>query len=400
MADIGRIWREELPNGRIRFRLDFGRHRRKRLVVGHWKGLRFDSEASARRALDLYRADFVQSGKPLHEAVVEWNGISLESERIGTRIESHVEHFRGLVAAGKRSPTTLRELERYSKTEGHIGAFWGNVSIMGLTYGQIEDWHTWLAGRCKIGKNGQPTGEAISLKSQKNVSDAFRAFLRWSKRRDPSVTVPDFPSITVPRYVPKIVDVDQTWAVVDAIPWERRGFFLAAASEGLRLSEIRPIRITDFGEPNRLRITRAKQGARLDAPEPEITKNNAGEVRTLWHPELVEWIRWRLERVTDEERLAGAALFWNPTARNARKQWTPDPAEREWRRACTQVGVDVPFQQGTRHAILTKLGETLPDHALRAFSRHKDVKSVQHYAKPRPRKGAIVAALRPNQDES
>ena len=37
-----------------------------------------------------------------------------------------------------------------------------------------------------------------------------------------------------------------------------------------------------------------------------------------------------------------------------------------------KVGVDISLQEGTRHSILTILGEALPERMLRAFSRHRD----------------------------
>jgi hypothetical protein len=60
------------------------------------------------------------------------------------------------------------------------------------------------------------------------------------------------------------------------------------------------------------------------------------------------------------------------------------------------VGVRVPFQQGTRHSILTALDQELPERVLRQFSRHKDARSLDHYAKPKATPEAIVKALRPD----
>jgi hypothetical protein len=56
--------------------------------------------------------------------------------------------------------------------------------------------------------------------------------------------------------------------------------------------------------------------------------------------------------------------------------------------------VKVPFQEGTRHSILTALSGALPERVLQAFSRHRDHRSLSHYAKPRPSRATIVEALR------
>ena len=55
----------------------------------------------------------------------------------------------------------------------------------------------------------------------------------------------------------------------------------------------------------------------------------------------------------------------------------------------------VPFQQGTRHSTLTALAQGgMSERMLRAFSRHRDGKSLDHYAKPKATPEAIVKALR------
>ena len=115
---------------------------------------------------------------------------------------------------------------------------------------------------------------------------------------------------------------------------------------------------------------------------------------------LREWIEWRLAEATPERRLHGeVALCWNPTARNVAKRWTPDALEREWHRARKAAGVPhVSFQEGTRHTILTALGGKMPERMLRAFSRHKESRSLDRYSRPRASARAIVAAL-PQADE-
>jgi hypothetical protein len=71
--------------------------------------------------------------------------------------------------------------------------------------------------------------------------------------------------------------------------------------------------------------------------------------------------------------------------------------EREWRRACARAGVEyIPLQQGTRHSILTMLGQELPERVLRDFSRHRDARSLDRYSKPRATRRAIVRAFGPS----
>jgi len=385
VRDFGKILVERLPSGKLRFRIDFGILEGRRYILNGEpradKGRRrFSSAEDARETLYTIRADMVARDLSKLQALGLWfaRGPAPE-DLIGERAKRYLENFRTLVAEGQRSPTTLRELDRYAKPGGHW-SYWEGRPIHGLAYSDVADWHRWLATR------------GISAKTRKNVSDAFRAMLRWWKDRDEGVAVPKFDVIRVRRYVPTIIGMDEQARILAAIPWERRGAFLAAAFEALRMGEIRALDVSDYHD-GRLRVTKAIQGPRIDARVADFTKNDSGEVREIWHPELQSWLEWRLDQKT--ERLKGAvALFWNPSARNTAKRWTPDPMEQEWHRACVVAGVAVPLQEGTRHAILTQLGGALQERVLQAFSRHRDARSLAHYAKPRPKAAAMVKAIR------
>jgi hypothetical protein len=125
------------------------------------------------------------------------------------------------------------------------------------------------------------------------------------------------------------------------------------------------------------------------------TKNRTARVKEVWDQQLREWLEWRFAQATPERRLRGeTALFPNPTARHAAKRWSLSGLEREWTRACARAGVaHLPLQQGTRHSILTTLGQALAARVLRDFSRHRDARSLDRYSKPRATRGAIVRAF-------
>src|SRR5262245_17961973 len=143
-----------------------------------------------------------------------------------------------------------------------------------------------------------------------------------------------------------------------------------------------------------LRVNKTIQGARLDSRVAH-TKNRTSRMKEVWDQQLREWLEWRLAQATPKLRLRGeTALFPNPTARNTQKRWTVSGLEREWRRACARARVDyIPLQQGTRHSILTTLGQALPERVLRDFSRHRDTRSLDRYSNPRATRGAIVRAF-------
>jgi integrase len=181
--------------------------------------------------------------------------------------------------------------------------------------------------------------------------------------------------------------------ILAAIPWGRRGAFLAAAYECLRLGEVRTLDLGDY-EDGALVVGKAVKGPRVDSPI-GTTKNRSTQRREIWNDDMRRWVEWRLAQATPEAQLHGeVALFWCPTARNRAKRWTPDALEREWARACDAAGVRrIPLQQGTRHSTLTALAQVLPERVLRDFSRHRDGKSLDHYAKAKATPEAIVKAL-------
>ena len=318
---------------------------------------------------------------PIAQAIAQFLPSFVSGDLIENRMAEYLTHFRELVAQGKRSPSTLREIERYAKPEGKGSAggfaYWYSRNSRDLTNGDVEDWHKWL------GKRG------ISPKTQKLISNAFRAFMRRLRWRSEIDRVPEFPAIEVPEYAATFITLEQQAEILEAIPWERRGLFLCAATEALRLSELRALDLDDY-QGGRLRVTKTIQGKGRNERIVNVTKNRSAEVREVWSPALLEWLDWRLEQSTPGERLRGeVALFPNPTALNRAKRWGHQPVEEEWKKACDAVWIDVSFQQGTRHCILTVLAGELPERMLQAFSRHKDAKSLGHYTKPRVTKATI-----------
>jgi site-specific recombinase XerC len=386
VAKVGKIIQQEGRGGRVVWRIDFGLRAGRRVRLGSLpspvdgRPIGFESREQAERVLDSIRSAMAD-GAMLEHALAKFRPGTAPEDMVEERLARYVEQFEALVEQGQRSPTTLRELRRYAQPQGHLGFWWGR-SVHGIRVAEVEDFHLWLGRR------------GISAKTQRNVSNVFRTFLRWLRRRGEVERVVDFPAIRVPEHAPIVIDMETQREILDAIPWERRGAFLAAATEALRVGEVRALDLDDYRD-GRLHVHKAVQGPRLDAPI-RHTKNRSAEWREVWSEDLLHWIAWRLQQATPEARLRGeVALFWNPTARNRARRWTPDPMEKEWRRACEQVGVEVALQEGTRHSILTALGQVLPERTLRAFSRHRDARSLDHYSKPKATRAAIVKALPP-----
>ena len=396
MSGIGRIVEEADPGtGEVRrIRLCFGRIDGQRVWIDSRPtpdGRRVpfgSSRSAAAEALRDIRGDILHSGKPREEVLALWRSGADPRDLVEHHVGEWLEHLDELVGQQKRSPNTVREYHRYARDDGYFSYFYG-WSLREIRAKQLREWHTWL-GKQVSGRTGNP----ISPTTQKHVSDAFRAFFHFLVDDEVLDRAPRFPVVPVPRYVPATLSLEQQAAILEEIPWARRGAFLVAASEALRLSEIRAVHLDDY-QDGRLLVGRSIQGPRLDAPMVDWTKNNSAEWRELWFEPLREWIEWRIAQATPEKRLRGEiALFWNPTARNAAKRWTPDALERQWHRAREGAGIAyISFQEGTRHTILTALGAQMPERMLRAFSRHRDARSLDRYSQPRPSPKAIVRAL-------
>lgn len=388
MRKEGRVVEERLPGGRMRIRIYF-RVEGRNVYLDTTPDLTdpsrrypFSSVKAAEDVLESIRSAAANGPLTLGQALAFWRPRGNPEDEIGRRMGVWLKHLDRLVQQAKRSPNTTTEYRRYARLDGHIGAWWYRRSIHGITYGDVEDWHLWLGDR------------GIGPKTQKNVSDAMRAFLRWTAKRTGLSLLPsDWPSIEVPEHAPRIIEIEAQARILAEIPWERRGAFLVGATEALRVGEIRACDLEDYAE-GRLRVSKAVQGNHRGSPI-RHTKNRSAEWRELWSPELIQWCEWRLEQATPAARLKGeVALFWNPRAANRARRWTTSPLEKQWNRACEAAGVKVAFQEGTRHATLTALAPHLSERMLRAFSRHRDGASLDHYSKPRPTAEGIVKALR------
>ena len=68
----------------------------------------------------LFRAFSRSRNLTLRQALALWTQRTVLGDRIEARVARYLEHFGALVEAGKKSPNTLRELQRWAKTEGHF----------------------------------------------------------------------------------------------------------------------------------------------------------------------------------------------------------------------------------------------------------------------------------------
>lgn len=172
---VGKLGRIRSRRGGREFFLDFRPYGR----VWSNRGIRITDEATARRLLEQIRGQ-VAEDRPLEEVLADYLPAQAKPNLVPVWVEKWLDLKRREAAAGDRSPTYLRELERYARAGGHF-SWWRHRSIHEIEYGTLEDWSHWLADR------------GLSPKTRHNVIAAFRSFVGWLKRRRQSASYPSSP---------------------------------------------------------------------------------------------------------------------------------------------------------------------------------------------------------------
>ena len=369
---VGKLGRIRSRRGGREFFLDFRPYGR----VWSNRGIRITDEATAHRLLEQIRGK-VAEDQPLEEVLAGYLPAQAKPNLVPVWIEKWLDVKRRETAAGDRSPTYLRELERYGRPGGHF-SWWQNRSIHEIEFGTLEDWSHWLADR------------GLSPKTRHNVIAAFRSFVGWLKRRRQLRELPEFPWPKVPEHDPRVLTLETQDAILDAIPEADRGIFLVLARMGLRPGEAVALQAADY-QDGWLHVTRALKGRRLSDPI-RAPKNNRGK-RLPVDPELEAWIE---RHVPPERRMRGGLLFENPQGEDPSRRWTPTSLHRRWEAACRAVGLTEPISlyEGTKHTFATNAKRRgVEDRLLQRFLGHRDRRSVERYA--RLADEALVAVLRP-----
>jgi integrase len=319
----------------------------------------------------MIQGQVAKGGLSLEEVLSDFQPTWAKPNLVPTRLKAWLAMKRLEAEGGRLSPGYLRELESAAQPGGHF-SFFKRTSIFDLNYAKLEDWLAWLAKR----KLGPAT--------QRNLLAYFRSFTKWLERREEIRKSPVFPTVQVPEYVPTIISLGDQERVLEAIPWERRGAFLAMAYLGIRPGEARAVRVSDV-EGEWLVIRRAAKGSAASAP---VKGTKTGRVKRLPIPaQLAEWIT---SQVDPRGRLTGALLFPNPTTG---RMWGHEPLRRTWDRAARGVGVRVAMYPGTKHATGTALKAAgVDDRVLQRLFGHAGRRSTERYA--RLQDGALVTALR------
>jgi integrase len=356
--------------GRLQFRrdgrpwLDFDRYGK----VYSTRGTPFKGREQAEFVLGAIRSD-VARGMPKQQAVDRWRPEASAVHRISRWLPVWLEHIRELERAGERSLSYVRELERWCAADGHTMAFWGARTFHEVDFPGLQAWASWLTSR------------GLSPKTRHNVMAALHSFLAWLRQMGQLLYLPVFPWPRLREHAPRLLSAEAQAHVLEAIPEERRGIFLALALLGARPSETVRLRAADYnpGDPGWITFPKTKNGQPKRLPVPE---------------ELAAWLEKHLPR---DARLNAAPLFalpycgrgWRPSG-----PWYKKALEREWRAACAAVGVSSKLYEGTKHSTATEmLRRGVQERTIQGLLGHRDLRSTRRYA--RLADEAIVEAIRP-----
>jgi len=341
-----------------RWYVDFGPRRRVWSLYEDGERIPLD-ENLANRLLEAIRSRASDVG--LDAALAHYLPAESEQNRVLVRLGAWLDAKRREKAAGDRSPTYVRELERYARPGGEF-SWWAGQSVHGITFGQLEDWSYWLADR------------GLGAKSRRNVLGAFRAFLGWLHQRGEIREMPRrFPWPKVSERAPRVLSAEAQAAVLGRVAEDERGVFYALALMGLRPGEARALEARDYRD-GWLLVDKAAKGAAASAP---VRGTKSGRAKRLPVPRVLrEWIE---SRSSPGERLSDRPLFANPRTGRAWSHWA---LRDRWVAAARAAGLEgVGLYEGTKHSFATDAAARgVPERSLQAFLGHRDVRSTRRYA--------------------
>lgn len=187
----------------------------------------------------------------------------------------------------------------------------------------------------------------------------FRVFATWLYRRNEIRQSPPFAYRRPDEYQPTIIPPVTQDAILDAIPGESRGIFLAMFLMGIRPGEARALDCGDFREG----MVKVSKAVKDRVPREVIRGTKARKSRLVpVHPDLEEWIT---RNVPKTQLLIGARSSGSSTRRERGLAHNPC--------RCTRPG-SIPWPpRPTRGSETSERSN--PSSAMQTCARHVDTRS-------------------------
>ncbi len=176
------------------------------------------------------------------------------------------------------------------------------------------------------------------------------------------------------RLDPRIIGIADQDRVLQAIPEEERGIFLALSQLGLRPVEAQALLMTDYHD-GWITVDKAVKGKTVSAP---IRGTKTGRSKRLpVSYELRDWIERHME---PSGRLTRRPLLPNPRTGGI---WQHKALQRVWKRAVEAAELPaISLYEGTKHSFATDaIRRGVSERHLQTFLGHRNVQSTRRYAR-------------------
>jgi integrase len=372
MENFGHIYRTRTRQGKARYVVDLRPVAR---IYKDAEGNPLTRKKDAERILHHLREE-VWRGRVLEDVLAPYLPAHADPLLVESRLEAWLALKRRQTESGEMSPGTLREYERYARPDGHF-SWWYGKSVLEIDYGRVEDWNVWLASR------------GIAPKTRFNVVAAFHSFVTWLYKRNEIRQVPSFDWPRPDEYQPTIIPPETQDAILDAIPEDSRGIFLAMFLMGVRPGEARALDCGDLHTRGRtLTVSKAVKGR---GPSEVIRGTKTRKARSVpVHPDLDEWISRNIPKV--KLVIGDAPLFVNP---RTGRRWKETAIKRVFYKARGAAGAPaVSLYEAGKHSMATEAYARIGDErVVQEMLGHADARSTRRYAQLQP--AALVQVLRP-----
>lgn len=327
---------------------------------------KLDKLETAQAILTAIRVD-IANGTPAQQAVDKFSPVEGSRRGVKRWVDLWLKEQRRRAAQGDISQGYLVETERHVRDKL---SWWNDKTLSQINAANCQEWI--LSFETKRASNH-------------NALKTFRCFVKWLHSPMEQIAhIPAFPEISLPIHVPTIISQRTQFLIIEQIPWDRRGIFLAQVL-GVRPGEARAMATKAYtsreGNPGIL-VSCAMKGPKAKSPLGSTKTGDFGWIPIII-PELDAWIRWRLEQKTG--CWMSSALFPNPKARsphNPLKRWTHDALYCAWNKAAKAVGVKVSLYEGLKHSSATAWRSSgVQLETIQRMLRHADPRSTAIYSK-------------------